>query len=85
MTDSKSNGRGGPRVGAGRKRGIRKRLELGTSDAKNLYLLTKYRRALFGNPNLTEEQVIATLVEDEWKAVQQVLEPVEEMQEPFIV
>jgi hypothetical protein len=48
-------------------------------------LLTKYRRALFANPDLTEEQVIARLVEDEWKAVQQALEPVEEMREPFIL
>lgn len=82
----KSNGHGGPRPNAGRKpKKGRQRLELDKEAARNLYLLTKYRRALFGNPALTEEAVVASLVEDEWTAIQHEMEPAEMLQEPYIV
>ncbi len=84
MTE-KSNRRGGSRVGAGRKRGIRKRLELNDETAKDLYRLTKYRRALFAHSDLSEEQVVGQLIDAAWKAVQQSLEVIEEVQPPYIV
>ncbi len=82
----KPNRRGGSRPNAGRKRKQgRQRLELDNEAARNLYLLTKYRRSLFDKPDMTEEQVVASLVKDEWKVIQRENEPVEEMQEPYIV
>ncbi len=85
MTE-KQNGHGGPRPNAGRKpKKGRQRLELDPEAAKNLYLLTKYRRAVFGDKSLTEEAVVASLVESEWKAVLAANEPVEELQEPYIL
>jgi hypothetical protein len=76
---------GGSRPHAGRphKRG-RQRLQLDREAAHNLYLLTKYRRAILGQPTLTEEQVIARLVEDAWVEIDQAAQEIVEATEPYI-
>ncbi len=72
----KSENWGGQRPGAGRS--IRLRLALNRDAATSLHLLTKHQRAALGKPDLTEEEVVSTLVEREWQAVQEVYGPLEE-------
>ncbi len=63
----------------------RKRLTLDTATARSLRKLVKWRRSEFGKPDLTEEQVVASLVEQEWQAIDQMYQKAAEIaQEPYI-
>ena len=85
MANKKSGQHGGKRPGAGRKPGPRKRLELDADTATSLYQLTKLRRATLSQPELSEEDVVKSLVEAEWEKVESELLPVEEAKEPYIL
>lgn len=63
----------------------RRRLSLGRETAKSLQLLTKHRRAVLGNPTMSEEAVVAALVEAAWREVDQAYQAAETAQEPYIV
>ncbi len=56
---------GGPRKGAGRK--IRQNLHFTRKDAREIYRLLKVRRGLASE--ITEEQLIMSLVEQEWQEI----------------
>lgn len=79
---------GGKRPGSGRRRKPgRQRLELEPEAAKDLYRLTKYLRALYGNKELTEEDVVKSLVDKAWQEILDAheSESIEELKEPYII
>lgn len=79
---------GGRRPNAGRRRKPgRQHLNFGPEDALDIFRLTKYHRALLGNKELTEEQIVMLLVHREWQAILDAHpgEDIEEMQEPYIL
>ncbi len=79
---------GGKRPGSGRKRKAgRQRLEISKEAAKGLYRLTRYRRALFDDKEMTEEDVVAALVSQAWQEILDAHpgEGIEELKEPYIV
>lgn len=81
-------GWGGKRPGSGRKRKPgRQRLQISKEAAKDLYRLTRYRRAHFDNKELTEEDVVAALVDQAWQEILDAHpgEDIEELKEPYIV
>ncbi len=81
-------GWGGKRPGSGRKRKSgRQRLMLSKQAAKDLYRLTRYRRARFDNKELTEEDVVAALVDQAWQEILDAHEgeDIEELKEPYIL
>lgn len=79
---------GGPRPNAGRRhKAGRQHLNFEPEDALDIFRLTKYHRALLGNKELTEEQIVMRLVHREWQAILDAHpgEDIEEMQEPYIL
>ena len=80
------NNWGGRRRGAGTPR---RRFLLDRETARSLHILVKHRRALFEKPELTAEDVISSLVEAEWRTLdehyQEAAEQVAEAEEPYII
>jgi hypothetical protein len=73
---------GGPRKGAGR---YRQRLAFSVKDAREIYRLLKHRRGLCSRPDMTEEELIMSLVEREWQEIDQAYQKAAEIaQEPYI-
>jgi len=72
---SNNNTHGGPRKGAGRK--VRQNLHFTLKDAREIYRLLKVRRGIASE--MTEEQLIMSLVEQEWQAIDRMYQQVAEI------
>jgi len=74
---------GGVRRGAGPPR---RNLSLSKVDARNLHRLLKHQRAVRNAPDLTEETLVAELVEREWREIDQEYTKGAEMaHEPYVL
>ncbi len=88
MTKSRGIGKGrsGRSRNGGRPRGPHQILRFNKKDAQIIYLLTKHRRALLNQPDLTHEQTVMALVENEWHELDSAYQEAAEIaQEPYIL